>query len=252
MRTIAISNQKGGCGKTTTTLNLGAGLAELGLRVLMLDLDPQSSLTLATVGDCGSRSLAEVIGAAQPGDMSLPEIIQEISPNLDLAPADIALSASELGFATRRGRENILKKILASVSNNYDVCLIDCGPSLGLLAVNALTAADAVICPTLPTALDMRGLALFLVSVASIKEDLNPGLVVLGVLVCQLEERLLLHQAAMDNMTSSNLKLFDVRISKSVQAAVTTGEGKPLAEGKLADQYAQLAQEVNTWLRNQK
>jgi len=154
MRILAIANQKGGTGKTTTALNLGANLASQGRRVLLVDLDPQSSLTLATLGEC-DKTLADVLGGAQPGTVTMQAIIQSIAPGLDLAPGDLALSTSEMALAARLGRENVLKKALASVTG-YDLVILDCSPSLGLLTVNALTAANAVIAPTLPSALDLR------------------------------------------------------------------------------------------------
>jgi len=248
MNILAISNQKGGVGKTTTALNLGAGLAELGRRVLLIDLDPQASLTLATVGDSSGASMAEVIGGAQPGTLAISQIIKPILQGLDIAPADIALSVSELGMTARLGRESVLIKALANVKG-YDICLIDCGPSLGLLAVNALGAADAVIIPTLPAALDLRGLRLFLQSVEQVKAELNQQLEILGVLVCQFDGRYTLHNEALEMLQTAGLPLFDVVIGKSVKAAESAGAGQPVSNGKLAEQYKKLACEVNQWLK---
>lgn len=248
MNVISIANQKGGTGKTTTTLNLGAGLAGLGHQVLLLDLDPQSSLTLATVGDSSGHSLAEVLGATEAGQLRMVDIIRPIGERLSLAPADIALGVSELGFTARMGREAILRRTLAGLGG-YDVCLIDCGPSLGLLTVNALAASDAVICPTLPTALDLRGLALFLSSLGTIRKELNPRLQLLGALVCQYDSRLNLHRAALEDLRAGGIPLLSVVISKSVEAAKTAGAGEPVAAGRLAEQYKVLANEVQKWLK---
>lgn len=250
MKTLAIANQKGGTGKTTTALNLGAGLAALGARVLLLDLDPQASLTQATAGDCAGASMADVLGDTQPGRRLITAIIRPLSPGLDLAPSDLALSNSELGLVTRYGRESILKKALGNLAG-YDLVIIDCGPSLGVLVVNALTAADAVICPTLPTALDLRGLALFLGSLEAIKGELNPGLELLGVLVCQYDNRLTLHRAALEDLRAGGLPVLPVIIGKSIKAAQAAGEGKAITSGELAGQYRELAEHVNQWLTNQ-
>jgi len=249
MQTLAITNLKGGTGKTTTALNMGAGLAELGRRVLLVDMDPQSSLTLATVGDCCKASLADVLGGAEPGRLRLAQIIKPISPGLDIAPSDLSLSNSELGIVQRYGREFILKKALAQIAD-YNVVLIDCAPSLGLLTVNGLSAAYGVLCPTLPTALDLRGLTLFMRSLEAIRTDLNPGLKLVGVLVCQYDRRFNLHQAALKSLQQGGLPVLPVLISKSVKAAKAAGEGQPVKGGDLAGQFKSLSEYINKWLKN--
>jgi len=249
MKIIALANQKGGVGKTTTTLNIGAALADLGRRVLMVDLDPQASLTLATIGESPNRNIAAVLGDSKPGNMKMDAIIKPVgdSGRLFIAPGDLTLAAAELGLVQRLGRETILKKALATMTG-FDVVLIDCSPSLGLLVVNALAAADAVITPTLPTALDLRGLRLFLSSLDAIR-DLNPGLELLGVLICQYDQRIKLHQSALVEIQGGGLPVLGM-ISRSVQAAASAGVGLPLASGILADQYKQVGKDINQWLNN--
>lgn len=249
MQVIAIANLKGGVGKTTTALNLGYCLAEMRRRTLLVDLDPQSSLTAALTGEQASQNMANVLGDAASGRLTIHEIVKHIVPGLDLAPSGFDLGISELGIVTRYARESILKKALQYVKS-YDVCLIDCGPSLGMLAVNALAAANGLIIPTLPTALDLLSLSMFLErGLEPIRRELNPSLSLIGVLVCQYDSRLKLHQAAVKDMRSGGLPLFDVMISKSVRTATATGEGKPIKRGDLAGQYEQLAGEVEAWLK---
>ncbi|MCJ7625294.1 MAG: AAA family ATPase [Anaerolineaceae bacterium] len=158
MKTISLANHKGGAGKTTTVQNVGALIAELGWRVLMIDMDPQASLTMAVgTGDCSDRSIAEALGGHSAGTLALTDIIINLAPDLDLAPADPELANAEMGLTQRYGRENVLKKVLTSVSDRYDIAIIDCGPSLGLLTVNSLVAADEVIIPCQPSILICAG-----------------------------------------------------------------------------------------------
>jgi len=250
MKTIAIANQKGGVGKTTLSINLAAGLAEAGRRVLLIDLDPQASLTLATVGESSGQCIAEVIGGSLPGTRSLAEIIRPLKPNLDLAPGGLSLSISELGLITRLGRENILKKALSGL-DRYDAAIVDCGPSLGLLVENALNAADGVLIPTLPTPVDRRGVSIFLESLNAVKNELNPGLEILGLVISQYDQRLKLHQQMLEEFRASGLPLLAV-IGRSVEIARTVGEGKPLTTGRLLPQMQELVARIDYWLRNGK
>ncbi len=252
VKVLSVANQKGGVGKTATAHNLGVILAN-GLRVLLVDTDPQASLTQALgVGDVAGRSLAEVLGGATPGNLSMASIIQDLGSGLSLAPAGISLAATELGLTSRLGRENVLKKSLANL--DYDLCLIDCPPSLGLLTVGALVAADAVLVPTQPQAADLRGLRLFLETVDSIKTELNPDLKVLGVLVTFYDRRLLHHKAAVKALQDAEVPLLPVFIGRSVRVAEAAGVGQSVVDfspkNKQAKKYRKLSEVIKSWVKD--
>ena len=258
MKTIAIANHKGGVGKTATTHALGSGLARLGNRVLLVDVDPQSSLTGACGAEANGASLAEVLGSVEPGRLSLTDILLDVGDgvHLHLAPADIALAPNELGMVQRFGRESLLQHTLAVVERGYDICLIDCPPSLGMLTVNALKAADAAIVPTQPQISDLRGLKLFLDTASRIRRELNPRLEILGILVTFLDGRLIHHQDALGVMRESGLPLFDVQIGRSVRVAEAAAAGESIItydpSNKQARNYNRLAEVIDEWLERER
>ena len=179
-KVIAITNQKGGVGKTTTTVNLGVGLANMGKRVLLIDADPQGSLTVS-------------LGIKKPDDLSvsIATVMQDViedrdtpdgsgiihhEEGVDLLPSNIELSGLEVSLFNTMSRESILKGYLDTVKSKYDYALIDCMPSLGMMTINALVAADSVLIPTQPNFLSTKGLNLLMRSVARVKKQINPKL----------------------------------------------------------------------------
>ena len=192
-KVIAITNQKGGVGKTTTTVNLGVGLAKDGHRVLLIDADPQGSLTVSLgIKDPDSldESLATVMTASIE-DMQLPPetgIIQH-EEGVDLMPSNIELSGIETGLFNTMSREFVLRNYINTVKHNYDFILVDCMPSLGMMTINALVASDSVIIPSQPNFLSTKGLNLLLRSISKVKRSINPALRVDGILLTMVDSR---------------------------------------------------------------
>jgi chromosome partitioning protein len=253
MRTITIANHKGGVGKTTTAANLGACLASEGIRVLLIDADPQASLTQSLGVELDETyNLAGVLGDAKPGNIPVKMAISEIRDNLSIIPATLDLASCEIGLVNRLGRENALKKALIKV-RDQDLIIIDTPPSLGLLTVNALAAGDYVIIPTLPQASDLRGLSLITNTIQDIRTAINENLTIMGVLITQYDGRLVHHGEALQVLDSWDLPVFKTRIGRTIKAAESAGLGRPLVDykpdNKRAVEYRDLAQEVLTWLR---
>ena len=175
-KVIALTNQKGGVGKTTTTLNLGVGLAKAGKRVLLVDADPQGSLTISfgiKKPDELPLSLANIMQSAILDTPAPMESVLQHSEGVDFIPSNIELSGMELTLFNAMSREYVLRECLSKYRSNYDYILIDCMPSLGMMTINALTAADSVIIPTQPNFLSTKGINLLLGSISKVKRQIN-------------------------------------------------------------------------------
>jgi chromosome partitioning protein len=245
-RIIAIANQKGGVGKTTTTLSLGAALVERGRSVLLVDLDPQSSLTIAMGIDAEGRSMHEVLGSTAAGTRTIRDIARQVAPRFFLAPADISLSRSEAGLMLRLGREGVLKKALADC--RFDYVLIDCLPSLGILTVNALVAAQSVLIPTACEYLALRGIALFYQTLYEV-QTINPDLTVLGILPTFYDSRLVHAREVLQAMIDKGLPVFDVQVGRSVRFAEASLTGESIlsyaSDHPGAEAYRTLAEVID-------
>ncbi len=249
MRTIAVSNFKGGVGKTTTTRILGDILAESGLRVLLVDLDPQCSLT----GACGLReaaddNMADVMGSVQRGSKGIGDVLYRVKDRLYLAPADIQLHLSEGGLFLRPNREYVLRGALDKIADLFDICLVDTPPSLGMLTQNALAAANHVIVPTVPEILALRGLNLFLDQVRHLQEENNRLLSLMGVLIVMMDRRTRHHTDAESVIRGAGYPVFRTVIGRSVRVAEAVVGGQSVTEydpsNKRAIEYADFAKEV--------
>lgn len=253
MQTIAIGSHKGGCGKTATTRALGEVLAGDGLRVLMVDLDAQASLT----SSCGiyepEHTIADVLGGVEPGKVPMVKIIRKINNCLDLAPSSLALAGSEAAIYARTRREYILRRALTHL-DGYDVCLIDCPPSLAILTINALVAADSVLIPAQPLPMDLAAVRQFLDTVQFvIDEELNPELSVFGILLTFADMRLTAHQAALRNMQAAGWSVLPVAIGRSVRIGESAGMGKSITtyepNNPTSAAYQELGKLVHQWLK---
>jgi chromosome partitioning protein len=244
-RVIAFANQKGGVAKTTTTLNLGVALAEQGLRVLAVDLDPQGNLTMSQGWnpDEIDRSMFDVLVHRLP----ITEIVR--TNEVDVAVSSIDLAGAELALASMIGRERALEKALLAVRENYDYILIDTPPSLGLLTINALVAADGVIVPVQCEYLSLRGLVQLENTLSMIRENLNPDVEIGGILATMFDRRTLHSREAIEILEENFGDLvFKTRIRKTVRYAEAPVKGSSIIKydptGPAADAYRKLAKEV--------
>jgi chromosome partitioning protein len=252
MIALSIANQKGGTGKTTTARELGTVLAATGVQVLLIDLDPQASLTASCgVKDVAGRSLAEVLGGASPGHLRMEEVIIALGDGLFIVPAHITLASCELGLTARMGRESVLKRALKPLVGRFDVAILDCPPSLGLLTVAGLVASDGVLIPTQPQIVDLRGLALFVDTVQQIQAELNPELELVGIVVSCYNPRLRHHQQAIEFINQAGLPIIGT-VPRSVKLAEASGLAKSVTEyapnNPTAEAYRVLGGEVLKWI----
>ena len=248
-RIIALCNQKGGVGKTTSTINLGAALAETGRRVLLVDLDPQGALSVG-LGVNPLQLDRTVYNLLMERDVTADDVMLKTGvEGMDLLPSNIDLSAAEVQLVNEVAREQTLARVLAPVLPDYDVVLMDCQPSLGLLTVNALTAAHGVIIPLECEFFALRGVALLIQTIEKIKERLNPQLELEGILATMYDSRTLHGREVLARVVEAfGDRVFHTVINRTIRFPETTVAGEPITSyapsSNAAAAYRELAREV--------
>ena len=247
-RIIAMCNQKGGVGKTTSSINIAGALSQYGRRVLIVDFDPQGAVTLG-FGINANTVEDTVYTALFNPRMDVHDVIRHTDfENLDIMPANIDLSAAEVQLVTEVGREQVLAGVLRQVKDEYDVIIVDCQPSLGLLTVNALTAADGVIIPVAAEFFALRGVALLMQSIEKVQSRINPSLEVYGVLVTMFTHTLHCDEVLQRIYEAFQGKVFHSVISRSIKLPDSTVAAAPITiyapNHKTAKEYREVAREL--------
>jgi len=251
-RVIAIANQKGGVGKTTTTISLGAALGELGARVLLVDIDAQGTLSIALGVQELDKTMYDVL---RDGDLGIEGVLVPAVAGCDLAPSNMHLAGAEVELINEPGREFILKSKLEPVADRYDYILLDCPPSLGVLTLNAFTAAGEVLIPVQAHYLAFRGMQLLLTTISKVKGRLNPGLEVMGILPTFYDKRTRHSQEVEEQLRERyGEKVINIPIPSTIKFADTKTAGESIltfsSASPAAAAYRKLAREVHNGKAN--
>lgn len=256
-KVISICNQKGGVGKTTTTINLGVSLSKLGNKVLLLDLDPQGNMT----DGLGYHDIFKIpltikdlmydIISGNESETEIEDCILK-AHGIDFIPCNLTLSTIEIAIISSMNRENCIKRILAEVKDNYDYILIDCPPSLSILTINALTASDSLIIPVQSQYFAAKGLELLLDTVSKVRKGTNPNLQIEGIIITMIDNRSN-HQKELNTTLRENygnyIKVFNTLIPLSVKVSDNQSRGIPMVDAKdnfVAESYQNFAKELTS------
>ena len=254
-KVITVSNQKGGTAKTTSCVNLGIGLASAGKKVLLIDTDPQGSLSISLgypEPDAMEKTLATLMmNIVNDEEFCLEDVMLHHEEGVDIILSNIELSAIEVSLVNVMSRELILKQLVERVKDAYDYIVIDCMPSLGMMTINALACADSVLIPVQASYLPVKGLQQLIKTIGRVKRQLNPKLRIEGILLTMVDNRTNYAKdicAMVNEAYSSSVKVFQTEIPLSVRAAEVSAEGSSIykydPKGKAAYAYGQLTKEV--------